>query len=90
MDTENGYHVELKIPFDELNQFLPAENDQLGLDFSVVDVDDGTGQKEIGWNSAISLRDDARLMGVGFLGTESGCADPHTPCIYLPLIHSTP
>jgi len=85
-DAADGYTLEIKIPFAELNHFLPAENSQIGLDLAVMDVDNGSGPKEMAWNSATSLHDDARRMGVSLLGSEAGCANPHFPCIYLPII----
>ena len=41
VDDADGYLVELRIPFSALNNFTPAENKQIGLDFSAVDVDGG-------------------------------------------------
>ena len=85
VDDEDGYLVELMIPFSALNNFAPAENKQIGLDFSVVDVDSGTEETKIAWSGGADLPDDARLMGVGLLGPGRGCTNPQTACVYLPI-----
>jgi hypothetical protein len=88
MDTPDGYVIELGIPFSALNHYNPAENKQIGLDFSVVDVDSGAGAKKMAWSGGEGLKDDARLMGVALLGPERGCANPQTRCTFLPLVQN--
>jgi uncharacterized protein (DUF362 family) len=84
VDDEDGYLIELMIPFSALNHFTPVENKQIGLDFSVIDVESGTVDTKIAWSGGVGLADDARLMGVGLLGPERGCTNPQTACVYLP------
>jgi uncharacterized protein (DUF362 family) len=85
VDSGDGYLVELRIPFEALNQFVPAENKQIGLDFSVVDVDSGMGETKMAWSGGTGLPEDARLMGVGLLGPQRGCTNPTTGCVFLPI-----
>jgi uncharacterized protein (DUF362 family) len=85
-DSGDGYLVELMIPFNALNQYVPAENKQIGLDFSVVDVDSGTGETKMAWSGGAGLAEDARLMGVGLLGPQRGCSNPQTVCVFAPVL----
>ncbi len=85
VDSTDGYIVELMIPFSALNNYTPAENKQIGLDFSVVDVDGGVEETTIAWSGGVELPYDARLMGVGLLGPLRGCTNPQTVCVYLPM-----
>ena len=85
VDEVDGYLLELMIPFSALNHFEPAENKQIGLDFSAVDVDSGAEETKIAWSGGLELPNDARLLGVGLLGPERGCTNPQTACVFLPL-----
>ncbi len=86
VDGGDGYLVELMIPFEALNQFVPAENKQIGLDFSVVDIDSGMGETKMAWSGGAGLPGDARLMGVGLLGPQRGCTNPQTACVFVPAV----
>jgi uncharacterized protein (DUF362 family) len=88
VDSQDGYLVELMIPFNALNQYVPAENKQIGLDFSVVDIDSGTGETKMAWSGGAGLAEDARLMGVALLGPQRGCSNPQTVCVFAPALVS--
>ena len=85
VDSEDGYLIELRLPFGALNHFVPAENKQIGLDFSVMDVDGGTGETKMAWSGGVDLPEDVRLMGVGLLGPQRGCINPQTSCVFMPI-----
>lgn len=90
LDTLDGYIIELSIPFYALDNFSPAENKQLGLDFVAIDMD--TFQVEetsMGWSGGLNLPDDPRLMGVALLGPQRDAKNLLTPRLYLPFIQST-
>lgn len=89
VDNEDGYTIELRLPFSALDSYMPGENQQIGLDLTGIDLDSGqTGETIMAWSGNIELPNDARRMGVALLGAERAGQTELTTSIFLPLISS--
>lgn len=85
-ELADGYALELRIPWGELDGFVPSRNYEIGLDIALDDADTLYRDSQLIWGGTANLPEDVREMGIALL---SGSAPAPTPTSEPPTLTPT-